>query len=263
MIRRMIRTAAIVVALSTAGISGPVVAQYGAIQDAPAFTVGASVDVVSRYVWRGLDLSDGINVQPSLWVARGLLEVGTWGSHHWEGNYHEQDFWISYRVPGGRSGDLALTITDYYTNADFGEGFFDFEGVGSCPVGVIGYGRPPQCARGAHTVEVAAAYNSNASPFDILVAYNFHNDPEDAVYLEGRLRPVVAGFEVAFTAGAVAGRSEWYYGTDGAAIINLGLGASRSVPIGPFELPVSAELIHNPHLGNTYYLARVGIRVGS
>src|SRR5690606_25350949 len=110
-----------------------------------------------------------------------------------------------------------------------------------------------------HTVEVAGVLSSNSSPFDVVLAYNFHNDPEDSVYLEVTLRPVVAGFELRAVAGAAAGRSESYYGTEGAKFVNLGAGIGRSIDFGPFRLPLSAEVVHNPVRGETYYVARGGL----
>lgn len=235
-------------------------AQYEPVDNSPEITYGAGVDVTSRYVWRGLGLSDDPNIQPSVWVTWNLLELGTWGSHSLDGEYHEQDFWATYYFPAGPGGgNLSLTVNDYYANPDFGADYFDFQGVGPCPAGEIGFGRPARCARGSHTLEVVGAYSSGRRPYDLLVAYNFHNDPEDAIYVEGSLRPEFAGFELRLTAGGVARKSEYYYGTDGAAVINLGAGVTRTLDLGPFSFPLTAEVIHNPHHEQTYYVARAGI----
>lgn len=234
----------------------PADAQVG---DEPQPSYGLGVDVANRYVWRGLQLNDDLTLHPYAWAVSGLLQFGTWGAHSAEGEFHEQDFWLTYFFPGGPAADISLTVTDYYINPEFGDDFFDFRGVGACPEGTIGFGRPPRCARGAHTVEVTGLLSSNRRPFDLLVAYNFHNDPEDSVYLEGTLRPVVAGFQLKAVAGGVAGRSENYYGTDGAEFVNLGAGIGRSINFGMFRLPLSAEVVHNPVSGETYYVARGGL----
>jgi hypothetical protein len=156
---------------------------------------------------------------------------------------------------------MLLTVTDYYANPDFGNDFFNFKGAGSCAEGEVGYGRLPRCAHGAHTVEMALSYSGQESPFDLRAAYNFHNDPEDAVYLEGRLRPVVAGFELGLAAGGVVARSEWYYKTDKAAIINLVASISRRVSVGRVSMPIIAEGIHNPDAGDSFFVIRGGLAV--
>ena len=178
-------------------------AQYGEIPVQPEISFGVEVQGATRYVWRGLDLSNDVNLQPSLWVSNGALEVGTWGSHALDGGYHEQDFWLAYNLARGPGGNMLLTLTDYYANPEFGKDFFNFKGAGNCAEGEDGFGRLPRCAHGAHTIEMALSYSGQRSPFDLRAAYNFHNDPEDAVYLEGRIRPVVAGFELGLAAGGV------------------------------------------------------------
>jgi hypothetical protein len=232
---------------------------FGPVPEAPPITLGVSVDLSSRYIWRGREMSDDANLQPSAWLGWGPLEIGTWGSHGLEDGYHEQDFWITYYFPAERAGMLAVTVNDYYISSDFAENFFDFEGVRRCEVGEPAYGSPPRCVGGAHTAEVVGSFISAMAPFDLLLAYNFHNDPENALYGQAAVRPSVAGFDLAFTFGGVLGRSLLYYRTDAAAVTNLSVGVGRSIRGLPIDLPLSVELVHNPNLGETYYMARAGV----
>jgi len=43
-------------------------------------TAGADVDVVSRYVWRGVPYSDGATVQPSVWASLHALTCSLWSN---------------------------------------------------------------------------------------------------------------------------------------------------------------------------------------
>ena len=43
-------------------------------------TAGADVDVVSRYVWRGVPYSDGAAVQPSVWASAYALTFSLWSN---------------------------------------------------------------------------------------------------------------------------------------------------------------------------------------
>src|SRR5690348_17225320 len=91
--------------------AGSVSAQYGETPFVPEYSFGAEVDGVNRYVWRGLDLSNDLNVQPSIWASNGAVEVGSWGSHALDGDYHEQDFWVAYHLARGPGGNMLLRLT--------------------------------------------------------------------------------------------------------------------------------------------------------
>ncbi len=122
-----------------------------------------------------------------------------------------------------------------------------------------GVGDPPRCASGPHTLELAGAFSASAIPLDLLLAYNIHNDPQSAPYAEAVFHPVVAGFELGFTAGGVLGESQWYYGTEEAGFTNLGASIGRSLEAGRFSIPLSAQIVRNPTFDETYYVLSAGI----
>ncbi|NJD20478.1 MAG: hypothetical protein FIA95_14500, partial [Gemmatimonadetes bacterium] len=93
----------------------PLVAQEGRL----SFGAG----LLSRYVWRGMEYSTAVQAQPRVQVNLGSFELGTWGSYGLDGDYLEQDQWITWTRPLTR-GSLAVTVTDYYFTEDFGD-FFD------------------------------------------------------------------------------------------------------------------------------------------
>lgn len=251
--------AALVLALSLA-LPAAARAQDGAEDEGAAVSVGAQVDVASNYVWRGLQISDKANLQPSIWLDYGSFELGTWGSHEFKGDdgYHEQDFWLTYFLPEAPVGSFSLTLNDYYVNSDFGSDLFDFDGVVDCGADE-GVGDPPRCASGPHTLELAGAFSASAIPLDLLLAYNIHNDPQSAPYAEAVFHPEVAGFELGFTAGGVLGESQWYYGTADAGFTNLGASIGRSLEAGRFSIPLSAQIVRNPTFDETYYVLSAGI----
>ncbi len=96
-----------------AGLSGTAQAE--------GFKVGA--DVVSSYVWRGINLDDSAAIQPTLsytFAGSGIV-VGAWGSYalsenatsltppHSKYRYQEVDLYATVPV-----GPFSLTLTDYY-----------------------------------------------------------------------------------------------------------------------------------------------------
>ena len=212
---------------------------------AQEFSFGA--DIVSRYVWRGVDFGESASVQPALTFSSGGLEIGTWASYATNpgsADANEHDLWIGYSA-----GAFSVGITDYYfPNAavahdehdhDHDEeeeeaeiiGFFDFSGDGE----------------GGHWIEPYVSFNGTDSfPVTLYAAYMAHNDVDNSLYLNASVPFAVGGVEMSFGIGASAGESA-FYGTDGFSIIDMALGASKSIPItDKFELPVSVSYILNP-----------------
>ena len=213
---------------------------------AQEFSFGS--DIVSRYIFRGIDFGESASVQPSLTFSHGGLEIGTWASYATNpgsADANEHDLWIGYSA-----GAFSVGITDYYfPNAtaehdhdedehDHAEdehgdiiGFFDFSGDGE----------------GAHWIEPYVSFGGTDSfPVTIYAAYMVHNDVDNSLYLNASIPFSVGGVEMSFGIGASAGKSE-LYATDGFSIIDMALGASKSIPItDKFELPVSVSYILNP-----------------
>ena len=246
--------------VAAAALAQPVAAQeYGEPNELP-FSFGVAADVVSSYVWRGLEASADPNLQPSAWLTWGPLEVGTWGSYSLgDDGFREQDFWIAYYFPESSAGGFAIGLNDYYLSDDFGSDLFEFDGVADCPAGESGFGDPPRCAVGPHTTELFGSFTSATIPLNLLVAYNVHNDPENALYGEAAFTPAFNGFELTFVAGGVLGESEYYYGTDGAALTNLSAGIGRTLEVGSLFIPVGVDAIYNPHFEESFFVARAGI----
>ena len=193
---------------------------------AQEFSFGA--DIVSRYIFRGIDFGESASVQPSLTFSSGGLEIGTWASYATNpgsAGANEHDLWIGYSA-----GAFSVGITDYYfPNA--GVEFSNFDGDGE----------------GGHLIEPYASFGGTDSfPVTLYAAYVAHNDPDNSLYINASIPFAVGGMEMSFGIGASAGESALYL-TEGFSIIDMVLGASKSIPItDKFELPVSVSYILNP-----------------
>lgn len=224
-------------------------------------SVSVMLDQASSFIWRGIEETPDASIQPGIWLNYGPLEVGTWGSYSFNGEHGEQDFWVTYYLPELPFGQVAVTLNDYYERAWYGnpQRFFDFPGVSECPEGEEQYGKDLKCAMGRHTMEVAGLFSASFAPVEFVVAYNIHNDPENALYTEAAYRPELFGFDLGFALGGVLGESNWYYETEGTAITNVSGSIGRSVPLGRFSLPVVAEVMRAPHREQTFYALRIGL----
>ena len=157
---------------------------------------------------------------------------------------NEHDLWISYTVASESSGSFSLGVTDYYFPAPGGLGFFDFSGDGE----------------GAHWIEPFASYSGpEAFPISLYGAMFVHNDPDNSLYLEASYPFQTEEVELGLTVGAVTSESA-FYGTEGFALINVGLSATRSVPLTErFSIPVSVSYILNPDAERTFLVFGVSL----
>ena len=219
----------------------------------PGVTLGA--DIVSRYVWRGIDYGDQINVQPALAVSFDNVEVGTWASYSVSSvgdgpAFAEQDFYVS-----ATAGPVAFGITDYYypiLNGAETSDFFNFD----------------DDYAGAHTLEGFVQFAPEGAPVSLLVATAFYNASDFPTYVELGTGFALGGIEWGAAAGAVfaldppegTAGSPFYGTTDDAALINLSLGASKEIPVtSSFSLPVSASLIVNPDSERSFLVFGVSL----
>ncbi len=218
-------------------------ASVAAAGPASAQSVSVGADVVSRYVWRGADFGESLSLQPALTFGFGGLEFGAWGSYSVSASgadANENDLWATYTIEASSGASLSLGVTDYY-----------FPGPGA-----TGFSYTD-----AHTVELSASVTGPESfPVTVYGGVMVRNDPDNSVYLEASL-PVAAGddVEVGLVAGMVAGASG-FYGTEGAAVVNLGVSASKALEItDSFAPPVSVSYILNPDQDRAFLVFGVSL----
>jgi hypothetical protein len=217
--------------------------------------LNVAADIVSRYVWRGLDFGASPNIQPTLSLTAGNFEIGSWGAISTLGTYSEVDLYAKYTLGG-----VSLGVTDYFfptdgipaadgqkyfnwKNASTGhvvETFAQYKGGEKFPVSLLAsvlvYGNDKDFSK----MEIDAAtsdttFKNNYSAY-VELGYSFN--------VKGQALDVFAGFTPA------AG----FYGSE-AAVVNAGISTSKKIAItDKFELPVKASLITNPLTQNIYFV---------
>lgn len=207
--------------------------------------VSFGADVVSRYIWRGIDFGESVSIQPALSFSTGGFEMGSWASYAispLSSDVNEHDLWASYSVDLGE-GALSLMVTDYYfPNAGFG--FFDFDGVEGDTV-----------SGGGHWIEPAISYAGGESfPLSLLVGTFVHNDPYNSIYFEAGYPLSVSDVGLDLLVAGTAGKSA-LYGATGAGLLAVGVTATKEVPLtAQFSLPLSVSYILNPTAERTYLI---------
>ncbi|MCL3782234.1 hypothetical protein EMN47_17740 [Prolixibacteraceae bacterium JC049] len=211
------------------------------------------VDVMSRYVWRGTSLSNGVVVQPSLQLTKDNLTLGVWGSSAVTNSddYKEVDLSVSYTFLNGL---FTVGLTDYYIVKEqdqSGERYFNLK------------------EDTKHVLEAGVAFSgSKAFPVGVLFAMNCwgadktkDGGQQHSMYVELNYSKTIADNEVAFSCGITPfepdDKSTAYYGVT-AGIVNLGVKVTRTISLFQgCKLPVSVQTIVNPMSENVFLVAGI------
>lgn len=207
-------------------------------QDAGGVQPFLGADLVSSYIWRG-NYNAGASLQPTLGMRAGGFSLTAWGSVDLNAfDYKELDLTASYRV-----GRFSFSLTDYYWTGAPNQAvlpkrnYFRF-----------GSDSP-------HIVEVGASFT--VSPrFPLAIAWNtmlFGADRDDggrqnySTYVELSYPFTVKGVDMNVAVGFTPWATPNMYGTDGFAVDNVLLGATKAIRFSDsFSLPIFTRVIWNP-----------------
>lgn len=207
------------------------------------FSVGA--DVVSRYVWRGLDFGSSPSIQPNVEYSKGGFAIGAWGAYTTNGNQtQEADLYLSYTFLDDK---FTIMATDY---------FFPVDGMDNCYFDYTD-------TTTSHVMEVSASFNGTESlPLSFLVAVNVYgadakkanNDNAYSTYLELAYEfknlKVFGGFNL-IAPDRDKGESGFY--GDYMGFTNIGVSSGKEIKItDKFSLPLTVSLITNPMRENIF-----------
>ncbi|HOY31769.1 MAG TPA: hypothetical protein PKW80_07810 [Bacteroidales bacterium] len=240
------------------------------------FKLNVGADIMSRYVWRGLDYGGSPSIQPTLSFGLGDFEIGYWGAIALANNYVETDLYAKYTIKG-----FSVILTDYYIPAlasnvndtrfsycknpdkiDFDTTTGENLNKYSC-----------------HSLEATLQYKGPEKfPVSILVGtfvYGNDKSPQDTVftpggsvqsikyknrfstYIELGYPFTIKDFNFDIFVGATPFSSVYstpaYDG--GFAVVNTGITGYKSIKISEnFSLPLKASLIFNPQTSGFHFV---------
>ncbi len=211
--------------------------------------VNLGADIVSRYIWRGLNVNDAINIQPALSLTVSGFSAGFWGSYSLSNKIFDNEFdqeidsRVGYEIGFENGMNISVVVTDYY---------FPLAGI---KWGNFNNYDDPK-GPGAHTVEAGLSIGGPESfPVTLSGFINVYNDAGSNTYFQLDYSPTVAEIPLNFFIGAAGGSTDnpGYYGTAKFNVINVGVGASKSIKITEdFSLPVNVAFIVNPNAEISY-----------
>ena len=219
-------------------------------QDKVEATVSA--DVVSDYVWRGIDCGEA-SVQPTLGISYAGFSLTAWGSTEisdW-GNSKELDLTLAYSIGGFNVG-----ITDYWFSAGQ-DGYYDEDENWVDNGRYFVYGSH----KTNHVFEANVGYDFGPVAFQWYTNF-FGNDYQEdgdhaySSYMELSAPFRLGGLDWNAAIGAVPYESGSCYGyCDGFAVTNVSVKASYDIKITPsFNIPLFGQVVANPHEQKAYFV---------
>ena len=169
-----------------------------------------SGDIVSSYIWRGLD-AGSTAIQPTLGIGYKGLSLTAWGSYGLTNPDDVKEFDLSL---GYTTGGFSIGITDFFE-------------------ATIGYDFGP----------VSLQWYTNFAGNDGL---NKDGKRAYSSYFEANVPFKLATCEWIATAGAVP-YTTTFYGTNGFAVTNLALKATKEIKVtDSFSIPIFGQVVGNP-----------------
>ena len=197
-----------------------------------------SADVVSSYIWRGLDCGSAA-IQPTLGIDYKGLSLTAWGSYGLvdTNDAKELDLTLAYATGGFNIG-----ITDYWFNTPE-ERYFLYD-----------------AHKTSHIFEANVGYDFGAASIQWFTNFagndGLNKDGKRAYssYVELNVPFKLATCDWTATAGAVPYATD-YYGVDGFAVTNLALKATKDIKItDSFSIPVFGQIAANPASQKAYFV---------
>ncbi len=220
---------------------------FGALaQNENEVSTSLKADVVSSYIWRGLQLAHA-SVQPEMSVGWNGLSLSAWGNvgltNH-EDDVREIDLTLSYETGG-----FSVGVCDYWTD-EYDERYFYYrkENTGHAFEGFLGYDFGP----------VAVAWQT------IFAGQDYQEEDGKRAYssylqVSAPFRWVACDWEA--TAGLVPWASD-YYGTTGFSVSYVSLRATKDISIADkFTLPLFGQLVANPGSQHFYFVFGLTLNV--
>ena len=203
-------------------------------QDEVETTVSA--DVVSTYVWRGMECGSAA-IQPTLGIGYKGLSLSAWGSYGLVDTHDAKEFDLTLAYS---TGGFNIGITDYWFNTPEERYFlYDANKTSHIFEANIGYDFGP----------AAIQWFTNFAGND---GYNKDGKRAYSSYVELSAPFKLASVDWSAAVGAVPYATD-FYGVDGFAVTNVSLKATKYIKVtDSFSIPVSAQVAANPSTEKAY-----------
>lgn len=211
-----------------------------------------SVDLMSRYVWRGTDFGQSPSIQPGLSYSLKGFVFGGWGAFTTNNpGIQEADLYLSYNIKDV----VTLSLTDYFFPNELASNQRYFY-----------YGDSTE-----HVFEASFTLNqTDKIPFSILLAMNFYGGDAYRINSDGSQGSIqyssyaelsyayknlnaFVGFNIT-KPNTTIGESGYYGSKPG--FVNVGLTVNKDIKISDkYSLPLNVSIITNPQAEKIFLVA--------
>lgn len=210
----------------------------------------ASVELTSKYLWRGQEYGEAPTIFPTLCFSTGGLCVYATGAYTFDNSWREADLGVSYTYKV-----FTLGVVDYYYPTPTGERDklfeFDKDKTGHMFEGCLMYA-PASIPVSAMLSTIFYGADKNLDGKQAWSTYaelGYHYD-----FSESNI------FSVAL--GASLNKSFYNNFETGFSIVNIALKYQTAIPTGKkFSIPVSAQYVINPQKEKSYIAFSIGLNI--
>ena len=215
--------------------------------------ISISVDLMSRYVWRGSDFGASPSIQPGIEYSNSGFTVGAWGAYaiNYQG-YQESDLYVGYTFYKDM---FTVMLTDYYFQSDTKNvNYFDYNKDST-----------------GHDFEASVIFNGTENlPLKFMLAVNIYGADSKRINSDGTEGDIQHSTYAELTysfkyfdlfAGANLTAPDTDKGETGfygnyRGLVNLGLTATKNIKITKdYSLPITISIITNPQAEKVYFVA--------
>lgn len=208
----------------------------------------ASLELTTKYMWRGIEYGTSPVVFPMLSYDYKGLNAYVMGGYAVNGSHQEVDFGVNYTIDW-----FSVGINDYYYPSTVGEKdrYFEFEK-----------------GKTGHSVETVVTLSPTQIPLYLLAStYVYGNDkkPDDkqaySSYIElGYSHAFKEDNQITLLAGATLNKSFYTSYESGFSVCNVAVRYATHIPLGNYKLPVSASYVLNPYMEKSYFTLSLYLR---
>lgn len=208
----------------------------------------ASVELASKYLWRGQEYGEAPTIFPMLGFNTGGLSIYAIGAYTFDNSWREADLGVSYTIK-----DFTIGLVDYYYPTPTGERdkLFEFDKD-----------------KTGHLFEGCLTYAPSSLPISAMLSTFFYGADKNLDGDQAWSTYAELGYHYDFsetnifsvTLGASLNKSLYNNFETGFSIVNIALKYRTEIPTGKkFSLPVSAQYVINPQKEKSYISFSIGL----
>jgi len=223
-------------------------------QSEEKYGIRVGADFASAYIWRGMESSSALNIQPTLEFTVGGFFAGFWGSYAINGSYQEPDLYAGFATDY-----FSVSLNDFHLDA--GMDYFNFkpESTMHATDAVVTLNGPEKFPLQVTFSSIIFGADKKIESTDSLGNIIYSSNNNYSSYVEMAYPFSAVDVDFVFSLGLVPFESD-FYGTSNVAFINASLSASKEIGITEsFSLPINFTVTANPNSQQVFFVLMLSL----